>query len=144
MWADGLRHGHGKITLSDGSVYDGEWKKDKQEGHGIMRYADGSKYVGMWLNGMQHGKGTFTTVEQVDLEQNWDQGRWTRGLATLGIKSLPTLSDKSTSLNTVYGIQFGENEYLCQLEEIALREFAICEERYFDNKSRFKGKSNAQ
>jgi len=68
-----------------------------------MRFSNGSKYVGMWANGSQHGRGKYTTVEQEEVEQNWNQGQWVRGLASFGIKTMPIVSDKARDNQQVYG-----------------------------------------
>ncbi len=40
--------------------YIGQWKDGVQHGKGTYTYTDGSKYVGMLKDGKQHGKGTLT------------------------------------------------------------------------------------
>jgi len=37
----------------NGTVYDGEWKDDKEHGHGVMKYSDGHVYEGDWENGVR-------------------------------------------------------------------------------------------
>jgi hypothetical protein len=41
------RHGKGKYTYSDGSIYHGDWYKNKMFGNGVLYYADkGVEYDG--------------------------------------------------------------------------------------------------
>ena len=48
----------GKDQLSNGSIYNGEWKKDKAHGKGTYTSQSGAKYIGRWKKGKPHGKGT--------------------------------------------------------------------------------------
>lgn len=34
-----MRHGSGRLTLSDGTTYDGQWREDKLHGAGVCMYA---------------------------------------------------------------------------------------------------------
>jgi len=80
---NGVPHGKGTYTYSDGATYVGEfingkesgkgifncwvhgatYKGDfyngKKHGYGIYNYPNGDTYVGEWLNGMRHGKGKY-------------------------------------------------------------------------------------
>ena len=46
------------ITYSDGSRYEGEYKRDKKSGYGVLYYVDGNRYEGGWKDGKKHGYGT--------------------------------------------------------------------------------------
>lgn len=83
-YSAGKRHGMGRLTLADGTIYKGEWKNDrpdgdfeilwpnnrahfwgkmqngKYHGFGTMNYSNGCAYSGQWVNGLCHGEGTFT------------------------------------------------------------------------------------
>ena len=41
-----MRNGHGKLTKTDGSVYEGEFRNDGMNGKGKLTYANGSVYEG--------------------------------------------------------------------------------------------------
>jgi hypothetical protein len=57
----GQRHGYGvMIYASDNSIYDGEWKHNKQDGYGTKNWGDGIAYEGEWKDDMMHGKGRYT------------------------------------------------------------------------------------
>ena len=58
---DGIRHGKGTFTGTDGSKYVGEWKDNERhgKGEGIDIY-DNGKYVGEFKDGIRHGQGTYT------------------------------------------------------------------------------------
>jgi hypothetical protein len=45
---DGVRISKGKVTLENGSVYEGEWLNGMHDGHGKKFWTDGSHYEGMW------------------------------------------------------------------------------------------------
>jgi len=40
----------GTLVQSNGSVYTGEWEKDKMSGRGILKNANGAIYEGEWKN----------------------------------------------------------------------------------------------
>jgi hypothetical protein len=50
-----LRHGQGKHTCSDGTVYQGGWKYDKRDGKGKIQFKDGLMYDGEWKEDLAHG-----------------------------------------------------------------------------------------
>ena len=52
-------HGKGKLTFSDGSVYEGQFARHNLNGNGTMRYSDGYRYEGQWKEGRRHGQGTM-------------------------------------------------------------------------------------
>lgn len=55
---DGLRHGKGKISWTDGSYYDGSFKFDIIHGNGFYKYHNGDTYDGHFVDGRKQGKGT--------------------------------------------------------------------------------------
>ena len=46
------KEGKGKMTYSNGDVYDGEWKYDRRNGLGTLFFKNGSQYKGYWLDDM--------------------------------------------------------------------------------------------
>jgi hypothetical protein len=40
--------------------YMGEWKNGVKHGKGVMTYTDGSIYKGQWVDGHREGDGTYT------------------------------------------------------------------------------------
>ena len=65
-------NGRGKMTYSDGDVYEGEWHNNQMNGKGIMAYASGSTYDGDWLNGQKNGRGTI----EYDYDGRVYEGDW--------------------------------------------------------------------
>ena len=54
------RDGTGAQVWPDGSVYIGQWFRDRATGIGKMLHGDsGDIYEGNWLNDLAHGKGTY-------------------------------------------------------------------------------------
>ena len=45
-----MKHGLGKLTYADGSVYDGEWKDNEMNGKGKYTCANGSIHEGYFMN----------------------------------------------------------------------------------------------
>ena len=78
-WSDdGKKHGYGKMTYYDGSVYDGTWKDDKRDGHGTLidPKGSGSKYVGAWVNDERSGLGEIIVYDS-DLNRGSEYvGNW--------------------------------------------------------------------
>ena len=60
----GQRHGRGvMIYASDDSMYDGEWRFNKQEGRGTKNWGDGIVYEGEWKDDKMHGQGKYTLAD---------------------------------------------------------------------------------
>lgn len=94
-WLKGMKHGHGKLIMADGSYYEGEFKEGEIEGHGfrkwqhngnsysgefhlgelhgygVLNYPDGSQYKGEFFKNSRHGNGIF-----VDKFGNEYEGTW--------------------------------------------------------------------
>ena len=77
---DGLFHGRGSYTFSNGDKYVGEFYGDRIHGQGTMTYDNGDKYVGNWEDNkstehsMYHGKGTYTRSDGEIFEGLWENG----------------------------------------------------------------------
>ena len=53
-----------KFKMSDGSIYQGEWKDDEvRQGLGELKWKDGSHYMGYWENDKAHGFGILTHAD---------------------------------------------------------------------------------
>ena len=70
---DGLPNGHGTHTDFYGNEYVAEFKDGIPTGQGTITYFEGSKYVGELKNGQLHGKGTFTFPDGYSLEGVWEK-----------------------------------------------------------------------
>jgi len=51
MHGNGKKHGKGKNSYANGSVYEGYWKDDKKHGTGKYSSASGDVYEGYWKDG---------------------------------------------------------------------------------------------
>jgi hypothetical protein len=49
----------GTATLSDGSIYEGQWQFRERNGQGTLTYPDGRKYIGEFKSDQRHGQGTM-------------------------------------------------------------------------------------
>jgi serine/threonine protein kinase len=56
---DNVMHGRGKMTLTNGDVYVGDFRNDAFHGHGHYKWADGDEYSGEYSHDKQHGTGTL-------------------------------------------------------------------------------------
>ncbi len=73
---NGVRSGHGRLTISDGRIYVGMWKNDKYEGDGTFTWPDGGKYEGDWEDGVFTGKGTRVYKNGDTYEGEWRKGKF--------------------------------------------------------------------
>ena len=48
-------HRQGTYTSTDGTIYTGGWKNNRQNGQGTMKYPGGHVYTGDWVNNIKHG-----------------------------------------------------------------------------------------
>ena len=60
MWRKDKANGRGRMTHSNGDIYEGSWKDDKAHGFGIFIDSSNAKYEGFWLDDLQHGQGIET------------------------------------------------------------------------------------
>jgi 1-phosphatidylinositol-4-phosphate 5-kinase len=74
----GVQHGHGVLTFSDGDNYEGEFRNDTYNGHGTYRYTNGNYYRGEYVNGKMNGKGYFFCNWSPKLKASYD-GYWKDG-----------------------------------------------------------------
>lgn len=74
-WKDDNRNGKGKMTWNDDNVYEGEWKDNKEHGKGKMTWNDGSVYEGEFKNGIYDGKG-----KSIESNGNVYEGEWEDGI----------------------------------------------------------------
>ncbi|XP_062198710.1 protein ACCUMULATION AND REPLICATION OF CHLOROPLASTS 3, chloroplastic-like isoform X2 [Phragmites australis] len=56
---EGAPEGKGRLTFSDGSVYDGFWRYGKRSGLGTLFHSNGDVYHGTWRDDLIHGKGWY-------------------------------------------------------------------------------------
>ena len=52
-WKDNKIHGQGKMTYSNGDIYEGEWKDNKIHGRGRLTLTNGEIYEGKWKNNIR-------------------------------------------------------------------------------------------
>lgn len=71
----GKRHGHGTLTLADGTKYDANWVNDKRHGEGSELFADGSHFVGTYVDGFRSGHGVMTWPEGSKYSGQFARGR---------------------------------------------------------------------
>eukprot|EP00092_Neocalanus_flemingeri_P049962 GFUD01057600.1.p2 GENE.GFUD01057600.1~~GFUD01057600.1.p2 ORF type:complete len:143 (+),score=36.79 GFUD01057600.1:24-431(+) len=57
-WREGVRHGRGVNTFSNGDVYTGEWDNDERHGHGELTWISGRSYAGGMVRGKMQGRGS--------------------------------------------------------------------------------------
>ena len=65
---------------SDGSIYSGEWRNDKENGHGVLFMANGDVYEGSWKDGRKHGDGRYHFKQRGQMLS----GTWSNGTAKCG------------------------------------------------------------
>ena len=44
-----MAEGYGRLIHEEGTVYEGEWVKDKAQGKGTFTHEDGTCYEGDWI-----------------------------------------------------------------------------------------------
>ena len=76
-WKGWKYHGRGKYTAVTGGVYEGEYKDGKEEGRGKQTFASGDVYDGEWKDGKREARGTHTLCEWGCVRgrvQGWEEG----------------------------------------------------------------------
>lgn len=72
---DGIPHGQGKKTFTDGSSYEGDWENGLEHGRGT--YSSPSEtYTGRWMNGFRNGPGVLRDAYGTEIfNGNWKNSR---------------------------------------------------------------------
>ncbi|KAM7419808.1 hypothetical protein PAMA_016755 [Pampus argenteus] len=71
---DGLRHGRGQLTFSDGTCYTGQFENGLFNGCGVLVFTDGSRYEGEFVQGKFQGSGVFTRFDGMRFEGEFKNG----------------------------------------------------------------------
>ena len=66
--SEGRRHGTGKLTLPDSTVYCGKFHEGFFSGLGVLTLPDKSRYEGNFEKGLYNGLGVFTNSEGMKYE----------------------------------------------------------------------------
>jgi hypothetical protein len=74
---DGSDINKGRLTFTDGSLYEGEIENGKPNGKGKKTYNSGEIYEGDWKDGKRHGKGKVTWVDGGVYEGDFADGKIT-------------------------------------------------------------------
>ncbi|KAL7463250.1 hypothetical protein ACHAXS_003623 [Conticribra weissflogii] len=63
---DSLREGRGVCLYNNNTMYEGDWRKNKEHGKGTLMTADRKRiiYQGDWERGRMHGSGTYYYYEE--------------------------------------------------------------------------------
>lgn len=63
-FANNMKHGNGKIIMSNGTTYDGNWENDTMSGQGKISFTNSiyKEFEGDFANGVMHGKGKMLMI----------------------------------------------------------------------------------
>ena len=79
---EGRTHGIGKLRLTNGSFYVGQFERGLCSGYGVLKLPDGARYEGEFLYGKFHGVGVFTRTDGMKYEGEFCEGE-VRGFGLL-------------------------------------------------------------
>lgn len=74
-WLGNQRHGWGKHTFKDGSIYEGYFENDQRNGFGTYYYASGEVYKGYWKNDLMNGEGEISSNNKKAVRGIWNMGK---------------------------------------------------------------------
>ena len=72
---NGIAHGLGTLTWTDGNKYEGEFKHGKLSGQGTLILTSGNKYEGEFKHGKLSGQGTYTWSDGDKYEGEFKEGK---------------------------------------------------------------------
>ena len=78
---NGMPHGKGRSSYSNGALYEGGWKDGRRHGKRNFTFADGDVYKGKWKYGKKYGQGKYTYSHGERYELN---GRINVGIPMIG------------------------------------------------------------
>jgi len=70
-WKDDKREGWGVSQMTNKRIFCGQWKDDKRTGHGIFTWPTGDIYIGNWKDSKRIGKGKYTWADGRVYEGEW-------------------------------------------------------------------------
>lgn len=70
-----LRHGHGTLTLLDGTKHEGEWRKDDRHGSGTEYWVDGTVIKSTYVDGVRSGLVEMTWPDGSRYKGQFERGR---------------------------------------------------------------------
>jgi len=76
-WANGKRHGKGKLNVINGDVYEGDFVESKRHGYGVYSFSKPIKgviYKGEWAEDLRHGNGAAEWPDGTYFQGRWEQG----------------------------------------------------------------------
>ncbi|KAK3085756.1 hypothetical protein FSP39_008240, partial [Pinctada imbricata] len=75
-WRNGLKDGQGRLLMTDGTYYAGQFKNGEIQGHGVKFFA-GSKdeYTGYFVKGEMHGRGRMVYFDGAIYEGEWQKNK---------------------------------------------------------------------
>lgn len=76
QYKDGKVHGQGTMTWPNGDKYVGQTKEGKIDGQGTYTWPSGGKYVGQWKDGLEHGQGTYFYSNGTSKVGRWQNGQY--------------------------------------------------------------------
>lgn len=79
---EGRKHGVGKLNLTNGSFYVGQFCHGLCSGYGVLKLPDGARYEGEFIYGKFHGVGIYTRTDGMKFEGEFFEGD-VRGLGLL-------------------------------------------------------------
>jgi hypothetical protein len=77
---NGIPHGQGSYTWTNGDEYIGNWNEGKRHGQGTYTWTNGDEYTGKWKEHKRHGSGTFTTRFGGTLRGEWKDDKIWSGI----------------------------------------------------------------
>jgi hypothetical protein len=71
-----MKHGNGKIQMSNGTTYEGEWDNNAMSGQGKIVFTNSfyRDYKGEFINGQMHGDGVMHMTNGDKYEGQWNNG----------------------------------------------------------------------
>ncbi len=75
-FVNSIREGKGKMTLQNGSVYEGNFSRGRMSGQGTMTYHNGERYTGQWANDVPNGAGKYFFKGRERYEGNFTNGEF--------------------------------------------------------------------
>ena len=109
-WKNGLRHGYGKFTWTNGDTYTGLWSDDKRHGQGIYLWHDGSKYKGNYSHGIRSGYGIYYYTNGTIYEGTW-QNNLKHGIANFYYKESVNIGGRYHNNEYVSGTGITQESY---------------------------------
>ncbi|KAL7536513.1 hypothetical protein ACHAWF_005482 [Thalassiosira exigua] len=104
---DGVREGRGRCLYNNDTMYEGQWRRDREHGQGTLMSSDWRRviYSGAWEKGKIHRHGSYKTT-MTPRKGSRVGDTWANSVRTCAAAAAPTHCPTGASTREILGTTF--------------------------------------